>query len=191
MKKLIAVLLVAVMAVSLFAACSGNNDKPADPTEAPATEVPATEVPATEVPATEVPVTEVPATPEPEPVDNTVNLLDMYSVTDPEGVEYDQRTVLYTEVTEEYDETMYAAGIRHDFCVLYGKDGQGVYMYEVMVFETEEQAAAYAETEGASRDGVCTVLESDASFFEMMSAFIPDLQAYIDMMLQMGMTELN
>ena len=190
MKKLIAVLIVVVMTVSLFAACSGNNNKPADPTAAPVTDAPVTEAPATEVPATEVPATEVPATEEPA-VDNTVNLMDMYTVTDPEGLEYDQRIVLYAEITEEYDETMYAAGIRHDFVVVYGKDNQGVFSYEVLVLETEEQAAEYAERNEGTQDGVCAILESDASYFEMMSAFLPDLQAYIAMMVGMGMTELD
>ena len=184
MKKLIAVLLVAVMAVSLFAACSGNNDKPADPTEAPATEVPATEVP-----ATEVPVTEVPATPEPEPVDNTVNLMDMYSVTDPEGVEYDKRVALYAPILES-DEN-YASGQRYFFVVLYGKDDQGVYMYNVFIFDTEEHAAAYAAENNCTADGKAAVSSNDASFFVAMSSFIPNFQAWIDNNLQSGMIELD
>jgi len=67
MKKLIAILLAALM----LTACVGEqnyDEDPANPTdtvvetEAPATEAPATEAPATEAPATEAPATEAPAT---------------------------------------------------------------------------------------------------------------------------------
>lgn len=158
MKKWIAVMLIAVLAVSLFA-CAGNQTKPVASEDASGK--------------------------------NPVNLKDMYTVYDPEGVEYDQCTVLYAEITEEYDETMYAAGIRHNFCVIYGKDNQGVFMYEVSAFETEEQASAYAKKNDGKQDGAFVVTESDASYFSMMSAFLPDLQAYIDMMVSMGMTKLD
>ena len=189
MKKLIALLLIAVMAVSLFAACAGNQTKPADPTAAPVV----TDAPAAEVPETEAPAAEVPETPESAPADNFVDLNGFYTITDPEGVEYDQRIVLYDELSEEDedDATMYDLGIRHDFVVVYGKDNQGVFSYEVVVLETEEQAAAYAERNGGTQDGTIVVLESDASYFEMMSAFLPDLQTYIDFMAGMGLTVLD
>ena len=59
MKKILALLLAALMALAL-AGCGGNTETPA-PTEVPATEVPAaTEAPASEEPA----VTEAPAEPE-------------------------------------------------------------------------------------------------------------------------------
>ena len=58
MKKIIAMLLVLVMAASLVA-CGG--EKAPETTMAPATEAPATEAPATEAPATEAPVAEGPA----------------------------------------------------------------------------------------------------------------------------------
>lgn len=70
MKKIIALVLVAVMMTLAFASC-GDGGQPvetnptetnAPATEAPATEAPATEAPVTEAPATEAPVTEAPAT---------------------------------------------------------------------------------------------------------------------------------
>ena len=158
MKKTIALLLIAVLAVSLFA-CAGSQQKPDASEDASGK--------------------------------NPVNLKDMYTVYDPEGVEYDQRIVFYTEITEENDATMYALGIRHDFVVVYGKDNQGVFSYEVVVLETEEQAAEYAGRNNGKQDGAIVVLESDASYFEMMSAFLPDLQTYIDFMAGMGMTVLD
>ncbi len=71
MKKLIAIILIAVFALS-FASCA-DTSKPANTdaktenitekaTEAPATEAPATDAPATDAPATEAPVTDAPAT---------------------------------------------------------------------------------------------------------------------------------
>lgn len=187
MKKIVSLLIAAVMVVALFAGCTGSN-KPADPTAAPATEAPATDAPATEVPATEVPVTEAP-TEEPA-ADNTVNLKDFYTVTDPEDLEYDVRKVFYSETTE--DNFFYASGLRHEFNVLYGKENKGVYMYSVMVFETEEQATAYVEEEEAGTvDGNCVVTVTEMSFFEMMSSMIPDLQGWIDNLTTSGMTEIG
>ena len=188
MKKLICVLIVVLMAAALTAGCSGST-KPAEPTSAPVvTDAPATEVPATEVPATEAPATEAP-TEEPA-ADDTVNLMDMYTVTDPEGVEYDTRRVFHSETPE--DDFFYGSGLRHSFNVIYGKDDKPVYMYSVSVFETEEQAAAYAEEEEAGTvDGNCVVGVTDASFFEMMASMIPDLQGWIDNLITSGMTEID
>ena len=184
MKKLIPVLLVVLMAAALFAGCSANSDKPADPTASPVTEAPATEVPATEAPVeTEAP-TEEPTT------DNTVNLMDMYTVIDPEGLEYDTRRVFYSETPE--DDFFYGSGLRHSFNVIYGKDDKAVYMYSVSVFETEEQAAAYVEEEETGTvDGNCVVTVTETSFFEMMASMIPDLQGWIDNLTTSGMTEID
>ena len=194
MKKLISVLIVVLMTAALFAGCSGNTDKPADPTAAPATDAPATEVPATEVPATEVPATDAPVeteAPTEEPAaDNIVNLMDMYTVTDPEGLEYDTRRVFYSETPE--DDFFYGSGLRHSFNVIYGKDDKAVYMYSVSVFETEEQAAAYVEEEESGTvDGNCVISVTDTSFFEMMASMIPDLQGWIDNLITSGMTEIG
>ena len=184
MKKLISVILVVLMAAALFAGCSGSTDKPADPTAAPATDAPATEVPATEAPVVTEAPTEEPA------AENTVNLMDMYTVTDPEGVEYDTRRVFHSETPE--DDYFYGSGLRHSFNVIYGKDDKAVYMYSVSVFETEEQAAAYVEEEEAGTvDGNCVVSVTETSFFEMMASMIPDLQGWIDNLITSGMTELD
>ena len=126
--------------------------------------------------------------PQDEQKENTVNLMDMYTVTDPEGVEYDERIALYMPVLES-DPDSYNIGIRHLFAVLYGKEGKGVYMYDVQVFDTEEHAAAYAAEAGATADGVVCVSTSDEAFFVAMESFIPDLATFVDNMKQSGMTE--
>lgn len=125
-----------------------------------------------------------------EPEDPTVvNLMDMYTVKDPEGVEYDKRVALYMPILET--EETYAIGHRSSFCVLYGKEGKGVYMYSVDLFETADQAASYAESGGGTADGLAVVSESNADFFAAMESFIPDLQTWIDNMMMSGMMELD
>lgn len=119
-----------------------------------------------------------------------VNLMDMYTVKDPEGVEYDQRTALYAPILES-DES-YATGARNTFVVLYGKEGKGVYMYTVTIFDTEESAKAYADEAGAGTvDGTAHVATSDADFFTTMESFIPDLQTWINNLMQSGMVEVD
>ncbi len=119
-----------------------------------------------------------------------VNLMDMYSVKDPEGLEYDQRVALYAPVLES-DET-YEAGRRQTFAVLYGKDGKGVYMYNVDIFDTEDSAKAYAETsDNGTVDGTAVVATSDAAFFTAMESYIPDLQTWIDNLMQSGLIEVE
>lgn len=121
---------------------------------------------------------------------SVVNLMDMYSVEDPKDVAYDQRTVLYMPVLESSDH--YADGARHLFSVLYGKEGKGVYMYNVEVYEEAEQAAAYKEQAQIGEvDGAVYITESNADFFVEMEAFIPDLQAMIDNLMASGMMEID
>ena len=120
----------------------------------------------------------------------TVNLMDMCTVEDPEGLEYDQRTALYMPILESDDS--YATGARHLFTVYYGKDGKGVFMYAVTVFYSEESAAAYLEATGAGEvDGTAHIGTSDADFFTAMESFIPDLQTWIDNSMASGMIELD
>ncbi len=121
---------------------------------------------------------------------STVNLMDLYTVEDPEGVEYDQRVALYKPFLESDDH--YADGAREMFFVYYGKDGKGVYMYNVEIFESEESAAAYLETAGVGEvDGKAYVATSDADFFAAMESFIPDLQTWIDNCMASGMIEVD
>lgn len=119
-----------------------------------------------------------------------VNLMDMYTVSDPEGVEYDQRVALYAPTLES--EESYASGSRHIFAVLYGKDGKGVYMYDIIVFDTAESANTYLEAAGEGTvDGAVYISECDATFFAAMEAFIPNLQTWIDNMMASGMIEVE
>lgn len=119
----------------------------------------------------------------------TVNLMDMYTVTDPEGVDYDQRIALYMPVLESDDH--YADGCRYTFTVLYGLEGKGVYMYSVEIYETEEQATAYMAATGIGEtDGTAYITSSDATFFAMMESFVPDLDTWVNNMTESGMMEI-
>lgn len=121
---------------------------------------------------------------------STVNLMDYYTVTDPEGVDYDQRVALYMPLLESDDH--YADGCREVFTVLYGKDGKGVYMYNVEIYETEEQATAYMESAGNGQvDGTAYITTSDAAFFTAMESFVPDFDTWVNNMMASGMMELE
>lgn len=155
MKKLLAVLMVLVMATGMLVACKAPE-----------------------------------ATDNGKEASNELNLMDMYTIKDPEGVEYDRRVVLYAP-TLESDEN-YALGLRHTFEVLYGKDGKGVYMYEVAVCDTPENAAAYKELAGFDKsDGNVAIDASDAAFFAAMESFIPDLQTWVDNLSMSGFTPID
>lgn len=120
----------------------------------------------------------------------TVNLMDYYTVTDPVGVDYDQRIALYKPLLESDDH--YADGCRETFTVLYGKDGKGVYMYNVEIYETEEQATAYMESAGQGEvDGTVYITTSDAAFFTAMESFVPDFDTWVNNMMASGMMELE
>ena len=122
--------------------------------------------------------------------DSVVNLMDMYFVKDPEGVEYDQRVALYMPILESNEH--YADGARHLFSVFYGKEGKGVYLYPIELFDSEESAAAYRDTtEAGEVDGTAYITTSDASFFTAMESFIPDLQTWINNSMASGMLELD
>ena len=119
-----------------------------------------------------------------------INLNDMYTLTDPEGLEYDERYVMYMPILES-DET-YAQGKRYFFSVLYGLENKGQYMYSVEIFETEEQAAAYQEAAGNGRvDGKAVVTENNADFFVAMEAFIPTLEDWVNSQKQSGMMDVE
>ena len=121
---------------------------------------------------------------------STVNLMDMYTISDPEGVDYDQRIALYMPILESDEH--YADGCRELFTVLYGKDGKGVYMYNVEIYETEEQATAYMESAGNGEvDGTAYITTSDAAFFAAMESFVPDFDTWINNMMASGMMELE
>ncbi len=159
MKRLLALLMTALMLVGVLAGCGGD---PSDKKDGSGDAAGSTEV----------------------------NLMDMYTVKDPEGVEYDQRVALYMPVLESDEE--YAGGKRYVFSVIYSKDNKGVYMYNVDIFDTEESAKAYLEENGNGVvDGSAVVTESDADFFATMEAFIPDAQTWIDNMMASGMMELE
>ena len=108
--------------------------------------------------------------------EHEVNLMDEYTVKDPEGVEYDQRVALYMPILESAEE--YTTGARSSYTVLYGKENKGVFMTSVVIYDSEESAAAAQKS-------------SDATFFTAMEEFFPDFQSWIDTMQQAGMTQLD
>lgn len=172
MKRFAAIAIVLVLMLGVLSACGTESGKPSP---APAETTPAETAPNESA----APV-----------ADNQVDLNGVYTVTDPEGVEYDTRVALYRPVLET--EESYAAGCRDIFTVLYGLDGKGVYMYSVEVFETEEEAEAYAATQSVGEvDGKVYVTSSDASFFTAMESFIPDLNSWIDSQMASGMMEID
>lgn len=179
MKRFAAILMVLVLMLGVFSACGQENEPSGETSEPPTEPTSAATEPAETEPAGE----EEPA------AENTVDLMGLYTVTDPEGVEYDERVALYMPVLESDEH--YADGCRYVFTVFYGLEGKGVYMYNVETYETEEQAAAYAESTGTAADGTAVVSESDASFFAAMESFIPDLDTYISNNMASGMMELE
>lgn len=120
---------------------------------------------------------------------DTVNLMDVYSVTDPENLEYDRRVALYMPVLESDEH--YSDGCRSLFTVLYGLDGKGVFMYSIEIYETEADAEAYQAASGSGEvDGTALVTTSDAAFFTAMESFVPDLDTWVSNLEASGMIEI-
>ncbi|MGI6254733.1 MAG: hypothetical protein ACOYJZ_03775 [Acutalibacter sp.] len=177
MKKALTLLMAMAMMLCLLAACSGEKDQS---TNSQSSSSAADQSSSAATDQTSSSAAE----------DSQVNLMDMYTVTDPEGVEYDQRVALYAPVLES-DEN-YAAGQREIFAVLYGKDGKGVFMYDVIVFDTEDSANAYRQDAGAGEvDGTVYVKESGADLFAAMESYVPTFQTWIDNMMASGMVEVE
>lgn len=180
MKKLIALCLSVLMLACLLIGCA----------EKPATEG-STAAPQTTAAPETTPAPETTTAPETNPADENNAVVDLngeYSLQDPEGVEYDERVILYAPAAEDEE----FGNTPATYNVLYGKDGKGVYMYTVAILESEEAAAAYQEMmESGTVDDNVYVESADASFFAMMEAFIPDLQTYITTLEGAGMTKLD
>lgn len=173
MKRFAAIAIVLVLMLGALSACGTESGKPSP---APAETTPAETAPAESAAASVA--------------DNQVDLNGVYTVTDPEGVEYDTRVALYRPVLET--EESYAAGCREMYTVLYGLDGKGVYMYNVEVYDTEADAEAYASEQSAGEvEGNIYVGTSDAAFFTAMESFVPDLNAWIDSQMASGMIEID
>lgn len=144
----------------------------------------------TAAPSASAPAETAGAEASPAVADNQVDLNGVYTVTDPEGVEYDTRVALYRPVLET--EEHYADGCRDLYTVLYGLDGKGVYMYSVEVYDTAADAEAYAAEQSSGEvEGNIFVSTSDAAFFTAMESFMPDLNAWIDSQMASGMMEID
>ncbi len=178
MKRTLAILLSVVLTISLLAACTPADNNTEGTTTAPTSTAPTTTAPTTTAPTT-APV-----------VNNTVNLMDIYTITDPEGVEYDERIVLYK--TYAAGDGMYEEGYRYSFIVVYGKETAPVFSYNVDVFETADQAEAYKVlAEGGQTDGNVYYSTIAADFFAMMAAMIPDVASYIALQSDAGYAKLE
>lgn len=180
MKPVSAMVLTVVLASCVLMGCSASSGSTAAP-ESPAT---------SESSAAQQPEETVSAASAESGSADTVDLMGMYTVTDPEGVDYDLRVALYQPVLESDED--YASGMRYNFSVVYGKDGKGVYMYSVSVFDTAEDAQAYLDSaQNGTVEGDVYVNTNDATFFTAMESFIPDVNTWINNMQASGMMELE
>lgn len=178
MKRILAIVLTLVMLTAVLAACAPADNNTEGTTTAPTSTAPTTTAPTTTAPTT-APV-----------VNNTVNLMDIYTITDPEGVEYDERVVLHMAYAA--GDGMYEEGYRHSFIVVYGKETVPVFSYNVDVFETADQAEAYkVMAEGGETDGNVYYSTITADFFAMMAAMIPDVASYIALQTDAGYAKLE
>lgn len=122
--------------------------------------------------------------------EHSVDLQGKYTVKDPEGVKYDNRIALYKPFINGDD--MYKQGARYSYMVFYGLNGKGQYMYDVEIFDTKENAAAYQKANSkATLDGTAVVTKNDATFFVKMEAFIPTLNDFISNEKQSGYMDLK
>lgn len=171
-RKVYAILMMLCILMGVFAACSKKNDNPT-PTNVPTNSPTSAPTNAPTTAPTDVPK-------------NVVDLKGMYTVKDPEGVEFDTRYELYMPYLKTAEE--YAAGDRYTFSVIYGKDKKGQYMYAVDIFETEQQATAFQKKSGKGTvDGKAVVVISKADFFAKMEALIPTVDDWVNNMKQSGM----
>lgn len=184
MKRTLAIVLSVVLTLSLLAACIPTDNNTEGTTTAPTSTAPTTTAPTTTAPTTTAPTTTAPV------VNNTVNLMDIYTITDPEGVEYDERIVLYK--TYSAGDSMYEEGYRHSFIVVYGKESAPVFSYNIDVYETADQAEAYKVlAEAGETDGNVYYSTVTGDFFAMMAAMIPDVASYIALQTDAGYAKLE
>ncbi len=179
MKRIVSILLSAVLVLGLMVACAPADNNTEGTTTAPTSTAPTTTAPTTTAPTTTAPV-----------VNNTVNLMDIYTITDPEGVEYDERIVLHMAYAA--GDSMYEEGHRHAFIVVYGKESKPVFSYNIDIFETAAQAEAYKVlVESGETDGNAYYSTITADFFAMMAEMIPDVASYIALQTDAGYAKLE
>ena len=199
MKKLFALLLSIILMLCVLAGCTQQipntttTKKPvADPTGDVNTTTTGTPITTTGIPTTTGGSGDVddPGMPEVTIDGSSINLMGIHTVSDPEGVAFDKRTILYMPILETDEH--YADGAREIFCIIYEKDTKGVYMINVELFETADQAAAYVATQkNGEAKGSAYENSNNADFFIAMEAFIPDAKTWIDNMMMSGMMEIE
>ena len=130
--------------MAAFAGCSLFSGSTTEPTAAPATEAPATQAPAeaTDAPATDAPATEEPADPD----EFKIVVNDDLTITDPEGLDFDERAVLYADSNNPTIQMYMGMGVNIDmlYMVIYAKDDVVIAEYSYYVFSDEASATAFA-----------------------------------------------
>lgn len=122
--------------------------------------------------------------------ETSVDLQGNYTVKDPEGLEYDSRTVIYKPNIAGDD--VYEKGGKDSYVVIYSLEKKGKYMFNVQTFDTNENAVAYQKEQGnGTVDGKVVIVESDENFFIAMESFIPSPDDFINNMKQNGYMDLE
>lgn len=116
--------------------------------------------------------------------------LDGFILTDPEGVEYETRQVLYHPTLP--GETEAELGAVDIYIIYYYTGTNGKAMVTVMMFETADQALAYQadRQSGEVIDNVYVDVIGE-EFFIAMAAFMPDVTEMIGNMMMSGYMELE
>jgi hypothetical protein len=122
--------------------------------------------------------------------ETSVDLQGNYTVKDPEGLEYDTRSAIY--MPNIAGDGIYEKGGKVSYVVIYSLEKKGKYMFNVQVFDTEENAAAYQKEQGKGTvDGKVVVVENDENFFIQMESFMPTADDWINNMKQSGFMDLE
>jgi hypothetical protein len=111
-------------------------------------------------------------------------------LTEPEGLEYDNRTILYKPYIQGEDE--YSKGDRTSYVGIYSLKNKGKYMFTVEVFDTKAHASAYLKSDGKGTvDGNVWIGRNDETLFIKMASFVPTAGDWIKNLKQSGYMELK
>lgn len=93
-------------------------------------------------------------------VDTSVKLTDKFSFTDPEGVDFDKRYVLYCDETSAMVSSAADYGMKASYSIYYAKEDAPVCSFDYFVCDTAENAQKLIDLY-ASQGSVLTVCEED------------------------------
>lgn len=135
--KTITALILITMLIAAFAGCAGSQNI-SEPTAVPASENSQAQEPAK---ATEAPVADDPA------ASNEFKIVvnDNLTITDPEGLDFDERAVLFADINNPTLQMYVGMGVNVDmlYMVVYAKDGVVIAEYSYYVFADEASAATF------------------------------------------------